>query len=445
MLTKNKFTTLAEKNETKRAGLWFVCAISFVWLVIVVPFLSLHNDGIEPFFSPANKGNQDLANYYMAGSIVLEKDFKSLYPVPKEGIQHNVGWPDCSTVKPDYARLADEKGVEDSFRFILPPPSAALFVPFALLPYPLARWVWVGFLGLCLWGCCGTSYHITRKCGGTRTAGMIWWMVWAFSPLALKALRTANSTPILALAMGAAAIGVFTNKTVLAIIGCILAGLLKGTSIIFAPLLLLMKRFLIIGWGAILVILINAVTLALAGFGAYEEFFISVYPSTQTVDPLVDNQSVYGFLYRIFGEVIQQKTVMETVNILGLILMTAFIALLWKLRDDIANNYRSFNASVVGLVGLYLIFRPYNWGHYALCCIPFMAPLWISIKQPLWKAAMLISISLLWMPWVGIRGGTLLSAEPLTSHMLIGEIILIAVSLHILASRVKPKRALTSI
>jgi len=155
-----------------RVPTFVVGIVSFVWLVMVVPFLSLYHDGVAPFFSAANKGNQDLANYYMAGSIVLAGDLDSLYPVPQENIQHNVGWPDCADSKPGYIKVANEKGVEESFRFIFPPPSALLFVPLAMLPYGIARWVWIMGLGLSCWGACALACRIGNKCGCSRLVSL---------------------------------------------------------------------------------------------------------------------------------------------------------------------------------------------------------------------------------------------------------------------------------
>ena len=331
-----KFTDHALGNKVT---FWLVVVGSLLWLTVVVPFLSLHNDGIKPLFSPTNKGNQDLANYYMAGSIVIANDFESLYPHPKDNIKHNVGWPDCSDVKPGYAALAKKKGVEDSFRFILPPPSASLFIPLALLPYPLARWIWVCFLGFCVWGCCAISYHIARNENGSRATCVFWWWIWAFSPLALKAIRTANATPILALAMGIAAVGIYKNKTATAIAGCLVAGLLKGTSLVFAPLLLLMKRFAVIGWGLLAVVLINLLTVLFSGTAVYLEFFSAVYPSTQLIDPYFDNQSVWGVLYRLFGEGVHSPLIVLVVKAGELALFALFTGLLFKIRRDLIQRY----------------------------------------------------------------------------------------------------------
>ncbi len=193
--------------ELKPFALWFVGICSFLWLVAGIPFLSLHNDGVRPVFSPENKGNQDLAHYYMGGAILLEGEFDSLYPVPIVGMEANVGWSDSSHPKPVYCTIAEERGVENSFRYILPPPTTLMLAPLALLPYPVAKWVWVCFLGFCCWSICFFSFRMGIRCGLPRFGGLVWWCVWAFSPLMLKTIRTANSTPVVALALGLGAWG----------------------------------------------------------------------------------------------------------------------------------------------------------------------------------------------------------------------------------------------
>lgn len=411
--------------DRSQASRFFIWISTLIWLAAAAPFLSLYKDGVAPFFSAKNKGSQDLANYYMAGSVVLARDFDSLYPVPKENIRHNAGWPDCSDSKPGYVKLAGQKGVEDSFRFILPPPSALLFVPFGLIPYSVARWVWVSFLGLCCWGACLLSYGMGRRCGGSQRTGLIISAFWAFSPLALKALRTANSTPILAVAIGVAAMSIFENRRMSAVWSCITAGLLKGTSIIFVPLILLTKRWAIVFWGGIAAVLINAITVALGGGPAYVEFFEKIYPTTQTISPYFDNQSVPGLFYRIFGESVLQPEFSGWIRLGGLFCMSTMILLIFFRRKGLTENLIKFSSASVALLGLHLIFRSYNWGHYALCYIPFWGALFAGMNAKAGKVLICLAAVLLWCPLITFHGKTLMGIEPFASYILAAEILLV--------------------
>lgn len=242
--------------DDKSVAAWIAVVLTFGWLVIVIPFLSLRNDGVRPFFSPENKGNQDLAHYYMGGAICVERAFDSLYPIPKDDLIANVGWPDSSVLKPGYAAIAEARGVENSFRFILPPPTTLLLAPVSLFPYPSARWVWVGMLGFCCWGVCWLSYRVGTQNNVSRCTALFWVMFWAFSPLMLKTLRTANSTPMVALALGLGAFAIFRDRRVMAVGACLVAGLFKGTSLIFVPFILFTRRWKIAMYGCLAVIVL---------------------------------------------------------------------------------------------------------------------------------------------------------------------------------------------
>lgn len=416
-----------------------VAIATFVWLVIVVPFLSLHGDGIRPVFSPEKKGNQDLAQYYMGGAICLERAYEGLYPEPKEGIVANVGWPESSAPREEYIAIAEERGVENTFRYILPPPTTLLLAPLALLPYTIARWIWVGTLGLCCWGVCWLSYWGGVRVGGGRISSLFWVLFWAFSPLMLKTLRTANSTPIVALAIGGAAYAVFRDKRSLAVVACLVAGLLKGTSLVFAPFMLFSRRWHMIGLGVVSVIVINVLTIAWAGIDVYHEFLSVVYPSTKIPDPFLGNQSIYGFLHRVSGGFNPASTV--AVKGLGLALMVAAIFHLWRTRHVWMSDVTMYIRSVVILMGLYLVFSAYCWDHYVLFYLPFWGVLWGAGRWGT-RTLALVFAGLVWLPLAVVRGGELLTSEPAQSHMLWGQLALIAAagSLSLTATALKGEK-----
>lgn len=404
---------------------WLVMASSFVWLTAAVPFLSLYHNGVRPVFSPQNHGSQDFAQYYMGGAVVLDGAYDSMYPDAKEGLRANVGWPESSTPKPGYIAVAEKRGVEDSFRYMLPPPSALLFVPLALLPYEAARVVWVSLLGAACWGVCFFAYRMNLRCGGSRATGLFWCGFWSFSPLMLKALRTANSTPFVALALGFAAWGIFRNKRVLAVAGCIVAGLLKGTSLIFVPLILLMKRWGIIAAGALAAVVLSGGMILLAGTDVYREFFGSIYPSTRIPDPYVGNQSVFGFLYRCGGEESFSASVLA-VKIAARLLGAVLVWRLWRTRKIWSGDYARFNSAVLVLLGLYTIFSAYCWEHYVLFYLPFWTVLWTRSRGTAVRTLLAVSAALMWFPLTVMRGAEFIQSEPFQSQVLWGQVLMLA-------------------
>jgi hypothetical protein len=353
--------------------------------------------------------------------------------VPRENIQHNVGWPECADSKPGYKKIAKEKGVEESFRFILPPPSALLFVPLAVFPYGVARWVWIVVLGVSCWGACMLAFRLGRKCGCSQITALLFWCLWAFSPLVMKGMRTGNSTPVLALFSGLAAWGILMNRRSQAAFSCIVSGLLKGVSIIFIPLILLMKRWSIVVWGIVLTLVFNGITILLGGGPAYAEFFEKVYPSTQIIDLFPDNQSVYGFLYRIFGEVAVSSGSILLFKMLGGLLCAVVLWLMFKHRRAL-DKPRCYVPLVVALLGIFLLFKPYNWGHYAMCFIPFW-PALFAVCQSKWQRGIVWSSAIImWFPLVEFHGRQLISSGWLTSPVFVGETLLVVLSIILLVN-----------
>lgn len=409
-----------------------VAVSSLVWLVAALPFLALHNGGIKPFFT-SQFGFIDLPQYYMGGSIALTGNYNALYPVPKEGVVGNLGLAENSTCKPDYARLAEKNGVEDTIHFILPPPTAQLLVPLALFPYPVARWVWICLLGLFTWLACALGYRTARTQGITRFEGAVWWGALSFSPLAIHSLRIANCTPILAVALGLAATGIYKNRTALSVSMCILAGLLKGTSILFAPLILFMRRWKVAGWGILITLLILLLSIWITGREVYEEFFTIILPSTRIVVLKYYNRSIYAFLVRAAGEGMLGNTPILITKCIGIFLFAAITSLAWVLRKHLSTDRGLFTAAVVGLLGIYMIFSPYAWAHYAICYLPFLPSLWTALRSRGLKFIMGICVSGLWLPPdLNFLSALPALPEPFASHLLFGQIGLIALTFCVL-------------
>ena len=420
------FTDIMKRD---RSLVWVGGAISFIWLGILVPILSLYGDGILPFFNPLNKGNQDFAQYYMGGAIACEKTFHALYPYPHDHIKSNVGWPISSTVKPEYQSIANKRGVEDSFRYILPPPATLLLMPLALLSYSVARWLWVICLGICCWGIGLLSYLMGRRAQVSSRVCLFWWMFWSFSPLMLKTIRTANSTPIVAIMLGLGAWAIFQNKRVLSIIACVVAGLFKGTSLVFTPLLFYLRRWHILLGGGVVVLFINVWMCLWSGTEVYAEFFTSVYPSIKIPDPYMGNQSLYGFIYRIASESTGFPLLVTGLECIYFVLITCLLVRMFVIRRKLEDSFSCYMVSVIAVLGLYLVFRPYCWDHYVLCYLPFWTVAW-GYAQRRWEKLCLLGFAgLTWLPLVVIRGGTFISGEPMGSHMLWGQLMLIAVAL----------------
>ncbi|MEE9368094.1 MAG: glycosyltransferase family 87 protein [Pontiella sp.] len=401
----------------------FLCAAaSLIWCAILVPCLCLYQGGVRPIYN-SEDGNQDIANYYMAGKVLIHGRFDALYPIPIEGKNsHNIGWPEMSEVKPGYRDLMGKYGVEDNHRFILPPPSALLFVPFSLLPYPLAKWVWVIALGSAFWGAGFLAFRIGLRTGATVQVALLWWLVWSFSPLYLKGLRTGNATPLAALFLGLAAVGVYKNKAARTVVGCIAVTLLKGTGVLLIPLILLLKRWKIAIVGVVLTTCILGLMLVIAGGDLFREYFSVVYTTTRQPDSFIGNQSVFGFLVRVLGTLTSfQITLIKS---LSAVMLGACCWKMWQTRKLLRNDFPYFINWVVVLLSIYLLSSFYCWEHYMFFYLPFWIVLWGSSGRCV-KGLLLVSSLLILVPFSVVRGGAWCSVEPFGSHMMLGQVLIL--------------------
>jgi len=193
-----------------------------------------------------------------------------------------------------------------------------------------------------------------------------------------------------------------------------------------------MKRWSIVAWGIVLTILINGATVLLGGGPSYAEFFEKVYPSTKIIDLYYDNQSIYGFFYRIFGDVAIRPASVISCKMLGWGLCATVIGLLFRNRRNLASRPTLYLPAVVALLGIFLVFKPYNWGHYALCFIPFWPTLFVVCQKKWQRGIVWISVAVMWFPLVQFHGKNLIFSGWLTSPVFVGEILLVALSLLLL-------------
>lgn len=420
--------TLIRWTDEKPWSLRFVAIATFVWLVVVLPFLTLYHNGVRPFYSPEKRGTQDLAQYYMGAVIVIEGAYESMYPTPGSNLTCNVGWPQSSTPKPGYTERTVARGVEDTNRYIMPPPSALLLAPLGLFSYQTARIIWVVLLGFSCWICCALGNHLAWLAGSSRLERIFWWGLWGFSPLMLKIVRVANCLPLAAVAFTMAVLAVYQKKAVTAVLGCISAVLLKGIGLIMIPFILTMRRWKIMFLGAALALMTNLITIAITGFDVYIEFLTKIYPSTRIPDPYNLNQTIYGFLHRLIGPSAFSSPIVDLIRISGQVLGLLVVLLIWKKRRIIQDNFTAYLAAVFSILGLYLIWSPYSWDHYLLLYVPFLTVLWHNSKTWQMRIAVAAGTLLIWLPLATIRNGMLVKDEPWHSHLLFGQILLTAIA-----------------
>src|SRR5579885_2442506 len=175
-------------DRFNRACFW----ASLLWLCVSVPA------GIE-----LRPTMPDFGQFYLSGILVSRGEWGALYPVPSPLSASNAGLNGDSIPKPVWRDTAIERGVVDWTHFILPPPSALLFVPFSALSYSQAYWVWIWISAACIWGVALIAALLLREVAGSATGweGLLALLI-VFSPVSARAIRIANVSPMIALAVG---------------------------------------------------------------------------------------------------------------------------------------------------------------------------------------------------------------------------------------------------
>lgn len=394
-------------------------ALVFIWLVIAVPFLSLRHNGVRPLFTPGI-GNQDFPQYYMPGMILKYGEVGDLYPDPIDGAEGNAGWTAYSIMKPGHKKLAQSIGVEQSVRFIQPPPAALLLAPLAALPFPIARIVWGVFMGFCGWLTCLFMVWIARELGLAPLSTACWTLFWGFSPLLLQTIRTANSAPLMACAIGLSGWGILRNRTAPTVLSMIVGALFKGTNILLVPILFFAKRWRIIAWGLIASILVNAVTIALLGHEPYLEFLTEILPTTRIPDPFDENISIFGLLYRLNNHTMPAPNQIRALNLLGGLCTIAIYVWIARKRALLDTPHGWVKAMALLLCN-FLLFNSYAWHLYYLFLIPFWGIFVQATQSARWKKRILIpSALLIGSTFSTLRDGVLALCEPFQSGLLFG-------------------------
>lgn len=383
------------------------------------------------------EGHRDIAQYYMGGAMVARGEAEALYPIPTPGSTENAGFKNASVQRPAYARLAQAQGIAHFNRFVYLPPSALLFAPLGALDYGHARTIWIFVLGVCAWVVCLLAARIDRLVGGeSRRSGLLAIAI-ACSPLVYRAIRSGNVSPLVAAALGLAALALFERRSGCASAALAMGGLFKGTSMILLPLAIVLRRWRTLVGLAGVTALVVAASIAVLGVEPYRVYFGEIVPTLGRSFESSGNQSIAGLLRRLGAGEALSPGVRLGLRLAALGTLAALTALMLRRRSLLETSAPHFFAAVAGLVSIVLIFSPLAWVHYHL----YACPLWGWV---LWEArrgrarAWLawLALGLVYVP-VGVVD-TLPLAEPVRSHLLLGALVLLALSVARLATTARP-------
>lgn len=343
--------------------------IALLWLLISVPI----GMRLRPTMP-------DFGQFFVGGIIAQRGEWKSLYPIPVRRSRDNAGLVTHSNAKPLWLAISKEHDVADFTHFILPPPSALLFIPFAWMSYAHAYWTWMFLLCLCTWGAALTAAHLYRTIHGSpsRTEGLLSLLI-VFSPMTARAIRVANVSPPIALILGFAILALLADRKSVRGVGAIVLGaLLKYATLVLLPLVVAMRRWRMLLAASALGLLLLVVTWVAAGTAPFVEFFTKISPTLSRPSAYLGNQSLPGLLARVFGRPLDPPVVWS-LNAARFLTLGAILSLIFAQRRDAWLKPINVVAAAALLMSWLLIFSPIAWEHWPI----FLCPVWGWL---LWEA-----------------------------------------------------------
>jgi len=398
------------------------------WLAVSVPFGIKRNPTIP-----------DFGQFYVGGLIAKQGAWDALYPIPAPASRDNAGLIGHSQAKPLWKSLSRQHRVYDYTHFILPPPSALLFIPFTTLSYDHAYWTWIFVLILSTWGVAVLAGRMLRKILGhsSRHEGMLALLV-VLSPMTARAIRVANVSPAIALLISFALLSFLRQeqriRSIAGGVAAILIGaLLKYATLILAPLLVAARRWRTLIWliGAGGMVLLS--TLALTGWAPFAEFHERILPTLSRPSAYQGNQSLPGLLVRVFGRPLP-SVIAASLMALRMAALVAILILIGQIPHQRWRNPVLVCAGAASLLSWLMIFSPIAWEHWPIFLTPVWGwLLWEARKPGLRRAAGLTSLALMYVPAgifqvPGFVRIPLVLPEPLNSFQLIGVVLVLVLS-----------------
>jgi hypothetical protein len=422
------------------------CAVAALgWLLLVIGGSMLLWPKVE-----------DFGQYYMGGALAHAGLHDSLYPIPIPDAGLNAGWGNASVLPPAYAAMAEARSVGDpsrpidvSVRYIQSPAAALLLAWMGPLSHDAAFRVWIVLMILCTWG---TAVYAGRffdllAARRTHTAGLMILIV-ACSPLAFRTVRSSNVTPVVAFTGAVVVWNLLRPATrassLRSAIAMVIGGLAKYTPVsLFLPALL-MRRWALFGWTALLGFGFCGVSLLVMGREPWEQFMFSILPTLGYGSHYVGNQSLAGMIQRTTGAETLDPALMRVVRIVGLAVLAALAGLMVRSREWLTSP-PVLMAAAAGVTAWWAVSGPLYWEHYYLALAPFWPWLIWEAKcgggRIAWRTPAAISaMALTWFPVIMLLRHGFELREPFGSHMFFGAALILILAMARLRSP-DPKRA----
>lgn len=402
--------------------------LSALIFLVVHPLLNAFARDRLPHFIRSN--GSDFSQYYSAALAVKEGLPDNLYPQPDPRIYSKPPSfrpffitpffdPDADdsrsgkwayypqVARPEASRVSERLNqrcprLQDSWRFVSPPPLALVLSPLALFEFETAcRLIWFPLMCASLFGISWFSAKICRHLYGRESHVEALAALLPVIPALLGSsqatnLSIGNASPLLGFLITLAGHAFLTNKQVLLGLCIIPLVLFKGIGISWCPLLLIGGiKWRTLGVMAALTLLLNALTLYFGGTCVYETFFSEILPKAH----IPVGTGISGILMTLLG--------IDAGSLMSLIHMGCLVSIYLLhdkgLRRGNDSGLLSISA-VIASIALFYLLNPVVWPNYLslYLFLPFSA--WIihevSMRRGGYRIPMLLLLSSIVLCWM---------------------------------------------
>ncbi len=398
--SKHCFNMLATNSFLKhQSGLIFVL---ITWLFLAIT--NLCNIPLFHHFRGATFSGGDFGQYYMGGVVANKCLWEHLYPVDLASSTS----PDKSNITQFLAEELSKRNADVSWKYIYPPSLAVFLAPLDWMPFEISRMFFTILLfGSLVW----FLILFRRECSDwnipSKLSNLLVFFIGTGLPVC-ESIMMSNSTPFIALATLLALRSLRKNRMTGTVFSFALAGLFKGVSVVWIPILLLSRRWKIVLMGTLIGATVTVLPLL---FGAkidlWAIFFKDIIPGSRKLYWIGDGNLGLPSFFAWLGS--DETYTPSFIRMLPSI-QIALLVFIYAIYRYASNKYRILLEGLVLFLStvIFQLFSPICWPHYAFNIVGFI-PILLSMAgvkenrclygfQRISSVIVLISFIFVWFP-----------------------------------------------
>lgn len=331
----------------------------------------------------------DFAQYYMGAVAARYGMPDCLYPESNGTSLFLTG-----IVKSPLSEKLKSKEWKRSTVFIYPPPLALLFIPFTFLQYPTASYLFTACNALAV---ALTFLFFYRECSRYKINQHLCNLFILFAGISMPliyGILVANSSPMIMLAAAVVLYGIRNNWPGLTGCAFVFAAITKGLSAPWAILLILMKKWRTVFYGAFLSSAMLLVSIAVFGVAPHLDFFHRIIPESRYLYWIGDGNLGFPSLVAF----LTTKTVSQPMaGILDAIQIGLYLFIYFLVSCSKNKNLNTWYLSMFLCILIMQLFSPVFWVHHFLIILPFFPFGWAR-SRGLIQALYMSGWALVWFP-----------------------------------------------